>query len=56
MNPTNDLIASRIQTLPITRAERAEALAYVTAGEDLVDMLRAIAQFVQLPQALTHSH
>ncbi len=56
MIAANNLIARRIQTLPITRAERAEALAYVTAGEDLVDTLRAIAQFFQIPQALTHSH
>lgn len=56
MYPTNDLIAGRIASLPITRAERAEALAYVAAGEELVDMLRAIAQFFQIPQALKHSH
>ncbi len=56
MFPANDLIAGRIQTLPISRAERDEALAYVTAGEELVVTLRAIAQFFQIPQALKHSH
>lgn len=56
MKPSNDLIARRIDSLPITSAERAEALAYVSAGEDLADALRAIAQFFQIPQTLKHSH
>ncbi len=56
MNPSTDRIAARIATLPISGAERAEALAYVTAGEELVDAIRAVVQFFQIPQALTHSH
>lgn len=56
MNPNTDLIAQRIAALPIANAERQEALSYVAAGEGFADLLIAIAQFFQIPQALTHSH
>ncbi len=56
MTPSTDRIAARIATLPISGAERAEALDYVSAGETLADMLITVAQFFQIPQALKHSH
>lgn len=56
MNPSKDLIAKRIQSLPLSSAERAEALAYVVAGEELAESLLAIARFFQFPQSPKHAH
>lgn len=56
MTPSKDLIATRIATLPLSSAERAQALAYVAAGEDFAEALIAFARFSQMPQALKPSH
>ena len=43
MNTNTELIAARLATLPITGAERREALAYVAAGESIYAQPIAVA-------------
>jgi len=56
MTPKTDLIARRVAALPITAAERSEALAYVETGEGLARALMAIAHWFKSSPALKPAH
>ena len=43
MNTRTDPIEARLASLPITGAERREALAYVAEGESIAELLISIA-------------
>jgi hypothetical protein len=49
-------IAARLATLPMTSAERSEAVAYVAAGERLAGLILAISKWLEASPALKPSY
>jgi hypothetical protein len=47
MTTSPDLIAARIASLPMTEADRREALAYVSAGEAFAQTLLSIVHWFE---------
>ena len=51
MRTRTDLIALRINSLPMNSGERAKALAFVAAGEAIADLLLSIGSWFRFPRA-----
>lgn len=45
-------IAARVASLPMSEAERAKALAYVSAGNSIADAILAVARVFQIQSSL----
>ena len=56
MNTDTTLIAERIASLPMTSAERREALAYVRFGERLAGIFQAVAKWLEASPSLKTSY
>ncbi len=58
MTQTSKKVQARIASLPIAKAEREKALAYVQAGENLADAILALARVFggQSTPVLSHNH
>jgi hypothetical protein len=58
MTQTSQNVQQRIATLPIAKAEREKALAYVQAGENLADAVLALIRVfgAQSTPILSHNH
>ena len=58
MTQTSQKVQARIASLPIAKAEREKALAYVQTGESLVDAIVALLSVFRARSApiLSHNH
>lgn len=56
MNQDTDLIAAQIASLPITAAERREALAYVGLGDALAGLFQAAGRWLDASPSLKPSY
>lgn len=56
MNPRTDPIEARLASLPITGAERREALAYIAAGEALAQLCISFANWLHASPPLKPSY
>lgn len=55
MSNSNALLHGRLNSLPITDAERARALRLVTQGEAIADALLALARLFHRAPTLRHA-
>ena len=56
ISQTRQTVESRIASLPISEAEREEAIAYMHAGEEIADAVLAIVHFFTDHSVTTLKH
>ena len=56
MNPKDTLIAAQVAALPLTDAERREALNYVAMGETIAQALLSMAKWFEGTHTLKPSY